>query len=81
MGTIPDGYERQGEHGLVLVDPDTCPAGHPFRFGQRGSPTLCSHRDHRPHNTWICACGQWIWRVPGAFVGQLDCAQQPSASR
>lgn len=71
MSTIPDGYRRRGEHGLVLIDPDWCPAGHPFAFGQRGAPVLC--REHDTHNSWICACGQWIYRAPGAFVDKLDC--------
>lgn len=71
MSTIPDGYERWGEQGLVLIDPDWCPTGHPFAFGQRLSNTLC--RRHGHHHAWLCACGQRIWRVPGAFVDQLDC--------
>jgi hypothetical protein len=69
--SIPDGYERRGKLGLVLVDPKDCPAGHPFRFGQRKAPELCD--THGRHLHWICACGQSIYRHDGQFVGELEC--------
>ena len=65
---VPDGYERFGERSLRLIDPQVCPAGHPFRFGTRQNPARCP--EHRQHNTWLCACSQWIWRYDGAFVGE-----------
>lgn len=72
MEPVPDGYVRwpDPEHGpgLELIDPEVCPAGHPFAWGQRGSLAYC--REHEPHNTWWCACGQKIWRYDGAFVGE-----------
>lgn len=69
----PDGYRWTGRGPeIVLVDPDTCPAGHPFTFGQRGY-THCSERSHHGHTYWLCACGQETYRAPGAFVDQLDC--------
>lgn len=74
---VPDGYERWPDPergpGLRLLDPTDCPAGHLFRFGQRGSLAYCEV--HEPHNTWICACGQMIYRVEGAFVSsRVACA-------
>lgn len=72
---LPDGYRWTGrtEHEIVLIDPDTCPAGHPAELVRRGF-TRCSDPAHgRRHNTWTCACGQTIYRVPGAFVGEVMC--------
>jgi hypothetical protein len=75
MGALPDGYERWPDAirgpGLRLIDPTDCPTGHPFRWGQRGSLAYCG--EHKPHNTWWCACGQKIYRVEGAFVDELEC--------
>lgn len=68
---MPDGYARRGEHGLVLIDPQVCPAGHPFRFGERSSLAQC--RAHGPHLAWRCACGQTVYRHAGAFWGGLEC--------
>lgn len=75
MEPVPDGYVRWPDPergpGLELIDPEVCPVGHPFAWGQRGSLAYC--REHEPHNTWWCACGQKIYRVEGAFVGELVC--------
>jgi len=72
MGEVPDGYERWPDRkygpGLRLIDPTDCPAGHAFKWGQRGSLAKCT--EHGDHNTWICRCGQWIWRYDEAFVGE-----------
>lgn len=68
---VPDGYERWAGEGLKLIDPIVCPAGHPFAWGQRGSLAYCDV--HEPHNTWWCACGQHVFRVEGAFAGELEC--------
>lgn len=56
---------------MELIDPDTCPSGHPFRFGQRSSLAYCGV--HEPHNAWICACSQRVYRWDGAFWGELEC--------
>ena len=72
MSEVPDGYRRAADGvGLVLIDPIYCPAGHPFEFGARQSIVRCEK--HGTHYSWICACGQWIYRVEGAFVGSPDC--------
>lgn len=72
MEAVPDGYVRwpDPEHGpgLRMLDPTDCPAGHRFRFGQRQNVAHC--KVHGTHDTWLCACGQWIWRYDGAFIGE-----------
>jgi hypothetical protein len=76
----PDGYRWAADGvGLVLIDPTDCPAGHRFRFGQRGGLAHCGQ--HPPHNTWICECGQRIAWHAGQFRGQLDCITLDGAGR
>jgi len=63
----PDGYRWTGRQTEIeLIDPDTCPQGHPFRFGQRGF-VFCA--EHHGHTVWYCECGETIRRDSGAFVG------------
>lgn len=72
MRPPPDGYAWIDDGpGIVLIDPDRCPAGHPMRWGQRAGITPC--RRHGPHLTWTCSCGQRVYRASGRFVGELDC--------
>lgn len=70
---VPDGYEPWPDPvngpGLRLLDPEMCPAGHRFNWGVRQSLARCAQ--HGEHNTWMCACGRWIWRVDGVFVGEM----------
>lgn len=68
---MPDGYEPLPDGGIRLVDPLICPGGHEFAWGKRQGVIPC--REHRDHSWWICECGQQIYRVSGAFVGELDC--------
>jgi hypothetical protein len=70
---LPDCYAPWGEMGMVLVDPVWCPAGHPIEQLTRGGVTHCSDPEHQPHLTWRCACGQPIYRIPGVYVGELEC--------
>lgn len=72
MEQVSPGYRRVGELGEALVDPQMCPGGHPFAFGQR-SWEPCP--EHRGHPSWVCACGreQFLRRSDGAIVEQLDC--------
>lgn len=67
---IPDGYEPLPGGGMRLVDPDTCPAGHPFAFGKRGHRPCA---EHRGHPMWTCRCGLDSYRGDGAFVTELRC--------
>lgn len=70
MDEVPDGYERWGEQGLRLIDPEWCPQGHPFEGGSRGFVPCV---EHDGHPSWRCPCGQKIYRHAGEFVGELDC--------
>lgn len=71
---VTPGYEPWGEQGMKLIDPADCPAGHPFRFGQRGYERC---RQHRGHPSWVCACGreQFLRREDGAIVQDLPCRE------
>ena len=70
----PDGFRWSGRtpHEIVLIDPATCPAGHPAEIVRRGLER-CDDWAHDGHKSWTCRCGQDIYRADGAFVGELDC--------
>jgi hypothetical protein len=67
----PDGYQWIGDGPAIrLIDPTTCPAGHPLQIDKRGHAP-CT--EHRGHPMWTCACGQEVYRITGAFVDVLTC--------
>jgi hypothetical protein len=67
----PDGYAWvDGGPGIVLVDPEWCPAGHPMELHQRGYAPCA---EHKGHPQWTCRCGQVIYRGGGEFVDVLEC--------
>lgn len=72
-GPPPDGYRWTGNGWeMALIDPTECPAGHPFRFGQR---TFAHCEEHRGHPAWRCDCGVEMIRDhgDGTFVTTWSC--------
>jgi hypothetical protein len=71
MSEPPDGYRWiDGGPAIALVDPERCPGGHRFAFGQRGHAPCAQHHGHPQ---WICACGVVLYGHHGEFVTELPC--------
>lgn len=70
---VPPGYVPWGEQGIRLVDPEQCPAGHPFAWGQRAFSHCVQHRGHP---AWRCKCGVELFlREDGRIVADLACRE------
>ncbi len=67
---IPDGYEPAPGGGIQVMEPLTCPTGHPALL-IRQDYVRCD--EHGGHHAWTCSCSQRIFRHAGEFVGELDC--------
>jgi hypothetical protein len=71
---VPPGYVPWGEQGMELVDPTSCPAGHPFVWGKR-SIEPCP--EHHGHPSWVCRCGRELFlREDGTIVAALGCVSR-----
>ncbi len=71
---VPPGYVRWGEQGIRLVDPQACPAGHPWASDGSWQRKHEPCGDHGGHPSWRCHCGRWLYlREDGQIVQELDC--------